>query len=68
MQTEVFSVEIVKRAKLWTARVLGYLDNDPLGSCNPGVESMAKAIVLAGIDCRLRRLRRRGLVYELRQE
>ncbi|HEY7580726.1 MAG TPA: hypothetical protein VH855_24300 [Acetobacteraceae bacterium] len=68
MQTEVFSVEIIKRAKLWTARVLGYLDNDPLGSCNPGVESMAKAIVLAGIDCRLRRLRRRGLVYELRQE
>jgi hypothetical protein len=61
METHVCSIEIAQRAGLWSVLVLGHVNRDLLGICDPGVESVAKAIVLAGIDCRLRAYRRPGL-------
>jgi hypothetical protein len=60
MQTQVSSVEITQRGGLWSVRVSGQVNDDLLGVCDPGVESVAKAIVLAGIDCRLRGFRESG--------
>ncbi len=58
MQTQISSVEIIRRSGLWSVRVIGDVGRDPLGSCDPGAESIAKAIVLAGLDCRLRAFQR----------
>ncbi len=62
MQTQVSSLEIMRQASSWSVRVLGHVKSDLLGICDPGAESIAKAIVLAGIDCRLRAFRRSGPV------
>jgi hypothetical protein len=68
MQTQVFSIEIMRDVDLYSVHVLGHINADQLGNCEPGAESIAKAIVLAGIDCRLRASRSSGRVPDLPQK
>jgi hypothetical protein len=45
---------VVQKDNLWTAHVIDSVRQRMLAMCRPGTETMAKAIVLAGIDYRLR--------------
>jgi hypothetical protein len=51
-----YSVAICKTRGLWTVRVFGGDEEDVLGVCDDGMDTMAKALIVAAIDHRLRRL------------
>ncbi len=48
------SIAIFSAGESWTVRITGAGDEEVVGVCERGVETMAKALVLAGIDSRLR--------------
>lgn len=57
---------VVHRENSWIVHVIDSGRQRILATCRPGAETMAKAIVLAGIDYRLRAWRKRGRTMPLR--
>jgi len=48
---------VLKKNGLWTVDVFAN-GGDLIGRCEPGADTLAKALLLAGIDCRLRSLQK----------
>jgi hypothetical protein len=68
IDTDMSMSLVVHRENLWTVHVLDSARQRILAKCRPGAETMAKALVLAGIDYRLRAWRQRGRIMPLRSK